>query len=137
MPSHGNLPDAGPRHPSAGGEASPPAGFSSGPELGPRPSCASQAGHFSIPSGGFDPATGISGVAVVVAPLPSERGAQVVRFGVKVMDLRDREHVRVVHFSPDEWRQLVPRILQYCDVADAPGSAPRPGIRGEEKAPRP
>lgn len=109
MRPHDALPEPGPRNTPAGGEASaaPPAGF-------------------SIPSGGFDPATGISGVAVVVAPLPSPRGGTPVRFGVKVMDLRDREHVRVVHLSPAEWRQLVPRILQYCDVADAPGKAPRP-----------
>lgn len=110
---HGILPEPEPRKTSAPGEAfaSPGAGLSGG--------------SFCIPSGGFDPATGISGVAVVVAPLPSSRGAEPVRFGVKLMDHRDRDQIRVVHLSPDEWRQLLPRILQYCEIADAPGTAPR------------
>lgn len=57
---------------------------------------------------------------LVVALAPLDRAAST--FGVKLMDVRDDDHVRVVHLSADDWRAVLPCIARYLLLSENPGS---------------
>jgi hypothetical protein len=56
------------------------------------------------------------GLVAVVARLPGGG------FGVRVMDVRSEAVIFTL--APDEWRALLPRIQEACDLAEKPGELP-------------